>query len=151
MYQVLNQLEIKIKKLKPNTQLPSHGSEQAAGYDLYADWPKPLEIMPHATVKIGTGIALEIRKGYFGAVYARSGLATYQKLRPSNCVGVIDSDYRGEIMVALHNDSNKMARIEPYERVAQLVIQRFEPLEFEEVDKLEVTGRGTGGFGSTGK
>lgn len=144
-------MKIKLKRITDTARIPKHGSQDAAGYDLYADWPKPLEIMPHATVKIGTGIALEIPKGYFGAVYARSGLATYQKLRPSNCVGVIDSDYRGEIMVALHNDSNKMARIEPYERIAQLVIQRFEPLEFEEVDKLEETGRGTGGFGSTGK
>lgn len=144
-------MKIKLKRITDTARTPKHGSQDAAGYDLYADWPKPLEIMPHATVKIGTGIALEIPKGYFGAVYARSGLATYQKLRPSNCVGVIDSDYRGEIMVALHNDSNKMARIEPYERVAQLVIQRFEPLEFEEVDKLEETDRGAGGFGSTGK
>lgn len=144
-------MKIKLKRITDTASTPKHGSADAAGYDLYADWPKPLEIMPHATVKIGTGIALEIPKGYFGAVYARSGLATYQKLRPSNCVGVIDSDYRGEIMVALHNDSNKMARIEPYERIAQLVIQRFEPLEFDEVDKLEETNRGAGGFGSTGK
>ncbi len=107
-------------------------------------------IAPHTTEKIGTGLAIAIPDGYFGAVFARSGLAAKQGLRPANCVGVCDADYRGEYLVALHNDTDQPRIIQPGDRVAQLVILPFLPAEFESVDDLPETGRGSGGFGSTG-
>ena len=107
-------------------------------------------ITPHTTVKIGTGIAVEIPNGYFGAVFARSGLATKEGLRPANAVGVVDSDYRGECIVALHNDSDTPRTVTPGERVAQLVIMPYLKINFKEVDELSNTTRGKGGFGSTG-
>lgn len=145
-------MKVNIKKLNENAIVPTRGSEYAAGYDLYAiaDESNKIEIQPNETVKIKTGLAMEIPEGYFGAVFARSGLATKRGLRPANCVGVIDSDYRGEIIVALKNDSGGLQVINEGERVAQIVIMPYLPLEFNEVDTLEDTDRGAGGFGSTG-
>lgn len=145
-------MEIKVKKIYDDVIIPKRGSEQAAGYDLYAHLGgyDECEIKPGTTMKIGTGIAAEIPEGYFGAVFARSGLATKKGLRPANCVGVIDSDYRGEIIVALHNDSKEPQAIQAYERIAQLVILPYLNVSFTEVDELSDTERGEGGFGSTG-
>ena len=142
---------IDIKKVDDNAKIPTRGSSDAAGYDLYAclDFDE-LTIKPHATVKIGTGIAMSIPRGYFGAICARSGLATKKGLRPGNCLGVCDSDYTGEIIVALHNDTDEYQSIENGERIAQLIVMPFLPVEFNEVDELEATERGDGGFGSTG-
>ena len=144
-------MEIKIKKLRASATIPTRGSSQAAGYDLYADLEEPVVIKPHTCAKIGTGLSVAIPDGYFGAVFARSGLAAKQNLRPSNCVGVCDSDYRGEYMVALHNDSEEERVIQPKDRIAQLVVMPYLPVEFVEVDELTETERGAGGFGSTGK
>lgn len=143
-------MQIKIKRLTDTAKIPTRGSEHAAGYDLYADTERKTRILPHDTVELYTGISLEIPTGYFGAVYARSGLATKHGLRPPNCVGVIDSDYRGNIGVALHNDTNETEFIEPHERIAQIVIQPHLVAEFVE-DELSETERGQNGFGSTGK
>ena len=155
-------MKVKIKKLNENAIIPSKGTDSAAGYDLYA---LDSAVIPNGeTVFVHTGIAVEIPEGYFGAIYARSGLACKHGLRPANCVGVIDSDYRGEIMVALHNDnrpavsvldsafgSNPAAyTVEAGERIAQIIIQKFERIEFEEVDELTDTDRSDKGFGSTG-
>lgn len=144
-------MKIKIKKLNKNAIVPTRGSSAAAGYDLYACIESPIIITPHSTVKVGTGIAIELSDGYFGAIFARSGLATKNGLRPANCVGVCDADYRNEYIIALHNDTDIPQAINPMERVAQLVIMPFLPVEFEEVDELSTTERGFGGFGSTGK
>lgn len=144
-------MKINIKRLNPNAILPTRGSEQAAGYDLYACIDEPVTIPPHSTVKVGTGLSIELPDNYFGAIFARSGLATKKGLRPSNCVGVCDSDYRGEYIVALHNDSNIGVIINPEERIAQLVVMPYLPVEFNEVDSLTDTERGDGGFGSTDK
>lgn len=144
-------MTINIKLLNENAKIPTRGSEYAAGYDLYAAINNsPIAILPHTTAKIGTGIAIELEKGTFGAIFARSGLATKEGLRPANCVGVIDADYRGECIVALHNDSESIKFIYPGDRIAQLVILPFIPVEFNMVDKLSETVRGNGGFGSTG-
>lgn len=144
-------MKINVKKLNPNAILPTRGSEQAAGYDLYACIDEPVTIPPHSTVKVGTGLSIELPDNYFGAIFARSGLATKKGLRPSNCVGVCDSDYRGEYIVALHNDFNIGVIINPEERIAQLVVMPYLPVEFNEVDSLTGTKRGDGGFGSTDK
>ena len=144
-------MNIKIKKLNENAIIPTRGSEQSAGYDLYACTNSPIIIAPHQTVKIGTGLAMELPEGYFGAVFARSGLATKQGLRPANCVGVCDSDYRGEYIVALHNDTDIPQTINPMERIAQLIVMPYLSVEFEEINELSDTERGDGGFGSTGK
>ena len=141
-------ININIKKLNERAVIPTRGSEYAAGYDLYA--LNGDTIAPGVTSKISTGIALEVPEGFFGAIFARSGLATKQGLRPANCVGVIDSDYRGEVIVALHNDSQEDSEVCAGDRIAQLVIVPFLPVEFTEVDELSDTARGTGGFGSTG-
>lgn len=144
-------MKIEIKKLRDNAVIPSRGSEDAAGYDLYAAIDGVVTIAPHTTEKIGTGLAIAVPSGYFGAIFARSGLAAKQGLRPANCVGVADSDYRGEYIVALHNDTDEERVIEPGERVAQLVVMPYLAVEFEEKDELSETQRGSGGFGSTGK
>lgn len=141
---------INIQLLNDLAKVPTRGSEYAAGYDLYAATNYAIDIEPHSTVKIGTGIAIELEPYTFGAIFARSGLSTKKGLRPANCVGVCDSDYRGEYIVALHNDSDKTMTIEPGERIAQLVILPFIPVEFNVVDNLTETERGAGGFGSTG-
>ena len=143
-------MQIKVKKQSPTAQLPTRGSSAAAGYDLYADLEKEAVIAPHETLMVSTGISLEIPEGYFGAVFARSGLAARESLRPANCVGVIDADYRGICMVALHNDSSQPRTITPQERIAQLVILPFLQAEFLEAEQLGETVRGAGGFGSTG-
>lgn len=142
---------VPVKKIREGATLPLHGSEQAAGYDLYAclDY-NDIEIWSSKTIKVPTGIAVAIPDGYFGAIFARSGLATKEGLRPANCVGVIDSDYRGEIIVAMHNDSETYKVIHDGERIAQLVIIPYASAEFVERDELERTDRGEGGFGSTG-
>lgn len=144
-------MKIEIKKLNENAVIPTRGSEQAAGYDLYAATTEPITIPAHETVKIGTGLAIAVPDGYFGAIFARSGLAAKQGLRPANCVGVADSDYRGEYIVALHNDTDFQQTISPKERIAQLVVMPYLAVEFEEKDELSETERGAGGFGSTGK
>lgn len=144
-------MKIEIKKLNEHATIPTRGSEQAAGYDLYAAIPEAVAIKPHATEKIGTGLAIAIPDGYFGAIFARSGLAAKQGLRPANCVGVADSDYRGEYIVAIHNDSEEERVVEPGDRIAQLVVMPYLSAEFEEKDELSETERGSGGFGSTGK
>ena len=139
-----------IKKLKENATIPTYGSEYAAGADLYACVDENVTIKPHETKMIPTGLAMEIPVGYAGLIYARSGLASKKGLAPANKVGVVDSDYRGEVMVALHNHSNEEKTIEPNERVAQLVVAPFLKVDFNEVDELNETDRGEGGFGSTG-
>ena len=150
--------KVEIMKLDPDAIIPTRGSDEAAGYDLYA--LKNTFIEEHTNALIHTGIAMSIPKGCFGAIFARSGLATKESLRPANCVGVIDSDYRGEIMVALHNDggvqddnakTENVRSIEKYQRIAQIVFLPYIPVEFEEVSELSDTNRGEGGFGSTGK
>ena len=146
-------MEIKIKILKENAKLPTKGSNHAAGFDLYACSDDYFEatIYPHETIKVGTGLAMSIPEGYYGALYARSGLATKQGLRPANCVGVIDSDYRGEIVVALHNDSNDPQTYHNGDRIAQLIIQPCLDVVYKVVEDLDDTERGDGGFGHTGK
>lgn len=144
-------MKIQVKKLRPNAVLPTAGSQYAAGYDLYACLDAPVVIPPDATAKIGTGLAIAVPEGWFGAVFARSGLATKQGLRPANCVGVCDSDYRGEYIVPLHNDSAEAQTVSPGDRIAQLVLLPYLAAEFEEAEALPETARGTGGFGSTGK
>lgn len=144
-------MEINIKKLGANSIIPTYGSEYAAGCDLYAAINEKIEVKPNETVLIGTGIALEIPEGYAGLIYARSGLATKQDLAPANKVGVIDADYRGEIKVCLHNHGKEIRYVEPNQRIAQLIITPFLHVDFNEVDELNETERGIGGFGSTGK
>lgn len=144
-------MNIHVKKLTETAKMPTRGSIEAAGYDLYADVSEKTEIKPHTTVMVNTGLAMEIPKGYFGAIFARSGLAAKESLRPANCVGVVDSDYRGPFMIALHNDGEVARFVEPGERIAQMVVVPYLSVEFAEVQELEETKRGQGGFGSTGK
>ena len=144
-------MKINFKKLNDLAKVPLHGSEYAAGYDLYAATDKDIEIDSHSTVKIGTGLAMELPEGTFGAIFARSGLSTKRGLRPANCVGACDEDYTGEYIVVLYNDSNTIQTVEPGERIAQLVFLPYISVNMIEVDELEETERGDGGFGSTGK
>ncbi len=144
-------MKIQIKKLNENATIPTRGSDRAAGYDLYACLENEVVIGAGETVKIGTGLSIAVPEGYFGAIFARSGLAAKEGLRPANCVGVADSDYRGEYIVALHNDSAVSRVVTPGERIAQLVVMPYLSVEFDEVDALDETERGAGGFGSTGK
>lgn len=141
---------MKVKLLNDFAQVPTRGSEEAAGWDLYAAIENPIEINPHETKKIDTGIAIELPRGTFGAIYARSGLATKQGLRPANCVGVVDSDYRGPVIVALHNDSNELRVVNPGDRIAQLVVTLYVGGDMTVVESLSDTHRGESGFGSTG-
>ena len=144
-------MNIKIKKLNPEAIIPTRGSQSAAGYDLYAcTEEESVTIKAHTTVKIGTGLAIAVPDGYFGAIFARSGLASKRGLAPANKVGVIDCDYRGEVMVALHNHSSVAQTVAKGERIAQLVITPYVVADFEEADELSETVRGEGGFGSTG-
>lgn len=142
---------IRFKKLDERACVPTRGSEASAGADLRAVLDGPVSIAPGETYFVHTGLAMEIPYGYVGLICARSSLGTKRGLAPANKVGVIDSDYRGEIMMALHNHSQKEAVIEPGERVAQLLIVPVMLAEFEEADILDETARGSGGFGSTGK
>jgi len=144
--------EVNIKKLSEKAVIPTYGSEFSAGADLYACIDSSsLTIASGETVLVKTGIAMEIPEGYAGLIFARSGLATKKGLAPANKVGVIDADYRGEIMVALHNHSSESATIEPGERVAQIAIVPFLKADFTVCEELSETSRGAGGFGSTGK
>ena len=142
---------INYKKLNEFAQEPTKGSAAAAGYDLYAAIEAPIAIPPHETVKVGTGLSFELPDNTFGAIFARSGLATKEGIRPANCVGVCDSDYRGEYIVALHNDSNESQIIKDGDRIAQLVFIPYKNVYLKEVKELDKTDRGAGGFGSTGK
>jgi dUTP pyrophosphatase len=144
-------INIKLAKVKPNAIIPTKGSKFAAGFDMYACIEEEIAILPHTTAKIGTGISITPPEGFFGAIFARSGLATKQGLRPANCVGVCDEDYTGEYIVAIHNDGNEVQSIKPGDRIAQLVFLPYIDATFEEVDELTQTERGDGGFGSTGK
>lgn len=143
--------KIAVKKLRDDAVMPTYGSEYAAGADLYSCIDDIVEFEPGETKMIPTGIAMEIPVGYAGLIYARSGLATKKGLAPANKVGVVDADYRGEIMVSLHNHSTEKKSIEPKERIAQLVITPYLTALFEETDELSDTVRGEGGFGSTGR
>lgn len=143
-------MKVKIKRLNENAIIPTYGTEYSAGADLYALLDSAVEIAPHETQFIHTGISVEIPEGYCGLVFARSSMGAKRGLAPANKVGVIDADYRGEIMVTLHNHSEIPAAVEPGERIAQLAIVPFLKAEFEESDELSDTARGAGGFGSTG-
>lgn len=142
---------VKIKKLNARATVPTYGSSSAAGADLYACLGSSVRIKPSETAMIPTGLALEIPDGYVGLIYARSGLACREGLAPANKVGVIDSDYRGEIVVALFNHSSEERTVEDGQRVAQLVITPYATADFILSDELGNTERGSGGFGSTGK
>lgn len=157
---------IKIVRIAPDVIMPTKAHDTDAGFDLYAYCPdatfyswesgcqlnvKGVKVRPNETYKFHTGIKLAIPDGYWGGIYARSGLATKCGLRPANCVGVIDSSYRGEIIVAIHNDSNETQLVHNGDRIAQLVIQKVEPTVFEEVSELDETSRGESGFGGSGK
>ena len=144
-------INVRFRKVSELAHIPTRGSEKAAGYDLYAALAEPVRIAPHETVKIDTGLQFELPDGYFAAIYARSGLAAKEGLRPANCTGVCDSDYRGNYIVALHNDSETTRIVEPGERIAQMVVIPYLSVTFEESDTLTDTERGDGGFGSTGK
>ncbi len=144
-------MKIVIQKLHIDAVIPTYGTEYAAGADLYAVADGELVIGAGETVLVHTGLALEIPEGYVGLIYARSGLASKRGLAPANKVGVIDADYRGEVMVALHNHSDKEQTVARGERIAQLVIAPFLHADFEEADELSDTVRGAGGFGSTGR
>lgn len=143
-------MRVNIKKLNENAIIPTYGSEYAAGADLYACIDEDVVILPNETKLIKTGIAIELPIGYAAFIYARSGLASKRGLAPANKVGVVDCDYRGEIMVALHNHSNIEQSISKGERIAQMVIAPYITAEFDVVDELSETVRGAGGFGSTG-
>ena len=132
-------MRIRVKKVSPTAKLPTHGSEYAAGYDLYADLSEDLKIAPHTTVTVDTGLQMELPEGYFAGIFARSG------------IGVCDSDYRGNYLVAIHNDSETERTVTPHEKIAQMIVLPYLTLEFEEVPELSDTDRGAGGFGSTGK
>lgn len=142
--------EVKVKKLNPEAKLPTYGTEFAAGADLYALEGEAVTIPPHTTVMMHTGLAMEIPTGYAGLIFARSGLASKRGLAPANKVGVVDSDYRGEFMVALHNHTDEEKTVEGGERIAQLVIVPYLTASFIESDELSDTVRQGGGFGSTG-
>ena len=144
---------VSIKLLREGAKLPARGSAFAAGYDLYAclDGDKELIIPPHATAMLPTGLSFALPEGTFGAVVARSGLASKQGLRPANCLGVIDSDYRGEILVGLQNSGDADYVIQPADRIAQLMVVPVVQAQVKMVDQLDETQRGAGGFGSTGK
>ena len=144
-------MKVNIKLLNEYAKVPTRGSEDAAGYDLYAAIPEIVAIPPRGIKRIGSGVSIELPKGTFGGIFARSGLAAKEGLRPANCVGVCDSDYRGEYITAVFNDSDETRYIHPGDRIAQLVILPFVSVEFNEVNELSDTERGDGGFGHTGK
>lgn len=142
---------IKIKKVSETAIIPTKATDGSAGYDLYVDTEEPVEIKAHETIMLQTNIAFSIPKGYFGAVFARSGLASRHGIRPSTCVSVIDSDYRGSVGVPLHNDRDSDFIVNPHERVAQIVFIPAMEYELDVVDELEETERGNNGFGSSGR
>ena len=142
---------IQVKKLRPNAKLPTYGSAEAAGADLYACLEEDLVIAPGESKFVPTGLAMELPKGYAGLIYARSGLACKRGLAPANKVGVVDSDYRGEFMVVLHNHGSEQQTVSHGERIAQLVITPIFTPGYVETQELSDTQRSSGGFGSTGK
>lgn len=142
---------MKFMRLNQQAKVPTYGSDAAAGADLYTDSDAPITVAPGETVMVHTGIAVAVPEGHVGLVFARSGMATKRGLAPANKVGVIDADYRGELMVSLHNHSKEPQTIEAFERVAQLVIMPCVQVAYEETDTLDETARGSGGFGSTGR
>ena len=144
-------MKVRLKRLNDLAKIPTRGSKFSAGYDLYAATDEDIQIPPHSTVKIGTGLAMELPVGWFGAIFARSGIATKRGLRPANAVGICDADYRNEYIVALHNDTDELQTIQAGERIAQLIILPYQDIDFKEVDELRDTDRGMGGFGSTGE
>ena len=144
-------MDVRFKRLNDLAKIPTRGSKFSAGYDLYAATDEDIQIPPHSTVKIGTGLAMDLPYGYFGAILARSGIATKRGLRPANCVGVCDFDYKGEYIVAVHNDSNETMTVLAGERIAQLILLPYQDINFKEVDELAKTDRGDGGFGHTGE
>ena len=144
-------MKIKVKKLNPKAKLPTFSTPYAAGADLYALAEKDIVINPHQTVFVTTGLSFEIPDGYAGLVYARSGLASKNNLAPANKVGVIDSDYRGEAFVALHNHGETPQTVSNGQRIAQLIVMPIPAVEYEETTDLSQTQRGAGGFGSSGK
>ena len=146
----MQKCNVNIKKLDDKAVVPTYGSEYAAGFDLYSVSDEEITIKAHETVLVKTGIAMELPIGTAGFIFARSGLATKRGLAPANKVGVVDADYRGEVMVALHNHTNEDKTIEAHERIAQMVIMPFVAANFIEVDELSDTVRGEGAFGSTG-
>lgn len=141
---------MKIKFVRDNAKMPTKGSEEAAGYDIYSANSESILISPGETVKIPAGFATEIPSGYFGAIFSRSGIATKQGLRLANCVAVIDSDYRGEWLVPIYNDSPDSQIVAPGTRIAQFVIMPYRAVDLEKVSSLDETKRGANGFGSTG-
>lgn len=143
--------EIKIKTLNNFAKIPTRGSSSAAGYDLYAATNYIIDIAPHSTMKIDTGLSFELPEGTFAGIFARSGIATKRGLRPANCTGIIDSDYRGPVIVALHNDTDEIQSVEPGERIAQMILLPFISMDFNEVNELSDTTRGEGGFGDSGR
>ena len=143
-------MKVNIKKIKEGATIPTYGSKYSAGADLYACLEEEVTIAPHATVMIPTGLAMELPVGYAGLIYARSGLASKKGLAPANKVGVVDSDYRGEVIVALHNHGEVAQTVANGERIAQMVITPYLAANFVESDELSSTVRGAGGFGSTG-
>ena len=144
-------MDVRFKRLNDLAKIPTRGSKFSAGYDLYAATDEDIQIPPHSTVKIGTGLAMELPVGWFGAIFARSGIAAKRGLRPANCVGVCDADYRNEYIVAIHNDSNETMTVQAGERIAQLILLPYQDIDFKEVNELNNTDRGLGGFGSTGE
>ena len=144
-------MKVYFKKLDSRATIPTYGTDLSAGADLRAVLDAPVTIEPGESVLIHTGIATAIPEGFVGLVYARSGIACKRGLAPSNKVGVIDADYRGEIMVSLHNHGTTEQTIDPDERIAQMVVTPFIHCEYEEIDDLDDTKRGVGGFGSTGR
>lgn len=148
--ETMDAMNIKIKRLTDTAKIPTRGSAYAAGYDIYADLKETITIEPHTTAKIPTGFATDIPNGFFGAVFPRSGMATKKDLNLANCVAVIDPDYRGEWFIPLHNIGQTAQTVEPGDRIAQMIILPYQVLEFEEVQGLNSTIRGDGGFGSSG-
>ena len=144
-------MDVRFRKLNDLAKIPTRGSKFSAGYDLYAATDKDIQIPPHTTVKIGTGLAMDIPVGWFGGVFARSGIASKRGLRPANCVPVIDCDYRGEWIIPLHNDSNETMTVQAGERICQLIVLPYQDIDFIEVNELAKTDRGDGGFGHTGE
>lgn len=144
-------MRIRVRRVSDTAVLPTRGSTFAAGYDLYADIAEEIKIEPHTTVKIDTGLQFELPEGYFAGIFARSGIAAREGLRPANCVGICDSDYRGNYIVAIHNDTDTVQKIKARQKIAQMIVLPYLPLEFEEVEELSETKRGAGGFGSTGR
>ena len=144
-------MEIKIKRLNERAHIPTFGTEFSAGADLYCAEEHEISVCSGQKCSIGTGISMEIPEGYVGLVFARSGLACKNGLRLCNSVGVIDADYRGEIKVVLHNDSEYVREIKPGERVAQMIVMPYPKVSFIEVEELSDTVRGKSGFGGTGR